>query len=308
MTTPASGRALGRLSPKRAPALRLALTGRVPDHPAAADHFARVSRWVLGGNDRFGTCGPTGAANSRLLTLLYLSGAVFTPTDEDVFDLYRRSGNPDFDPETGAGDNGVDLQTMLEAMHSGGLAGTKPVCFAQVDHTNLDEVRAAEAIFGSVLLGVVLDTAQQAQTDEGLWDYASSAVWGGHAVLSGRYTDDAVAEASDRTGVVTWAEVVDTTDRFLDLQLEEAWVIIWPEHLGDTTFLEGVDQARLRADYQALTGRSFPSGPVPQPDPGRVPDSADKALARKAHEFHAGTIGGHAMDRALQRWLRVRDL
>jgi hypothetical protein len=35
------------------------------------------------------------------------------------------------------------------------------------------------AIFGGVLHGVDLETAQQDQTDSGLWDYQRSGEWGG---------------------------------------------------------------------------------------------------------------------------------
>lgn len=324
MTDPAPGRRLGRRPPKRAPALQLfpSLTGIVPDHPASTDHFTSVEEWILGRNDEFGTCGPTSEANSRLLTTVYLTpDTVHRPTDDDVIDLYRRSGNPSFDPDTGEDDNGVDLQTMLEASLSGGIGGVKPVCFAQVDHTDRELILAAEAIFGSVILGVILDQVQQEQTDEGLWDYRQSPMWGGHAILSGRYShplgtlDDHTgtpvrALAEDRTGVITWATVVDVTDRFLDLQLEEAWVVVWPEHLGSTAFQQGVNLATLAADYTALTGRSFPVQPIPQPGPGpgRVPDDADRALAGVAKRFMTGHAGHRTMDRALRTWMAARRL
>ena len=44
------------------------------------------------------------------------------------------------------------------------------------------------------------------------------------------------------------------TDGFWANGVEEAWVVIWPEHLGTKEFLEGVDLAELAADYQAMTG------------------------------------------------------
>jgi hypothetical protein len=312
MTDPAPGRRLGRRPPKRAPALQLfpSLTGIVPDHPASADHFASVEEWILGRNDEFGTCGPTSEANSRLLTTVYLTpDKVHRPTDDNVIDLYRRSGNPLFDPDTGENDNGVDLQTMLEASLSGGIGGVKPVCFAQVDHTDRELILAAEAIFGSVILGVILDQVQQEQTNDGLWDYRQSPMWGGHAIMSGRYSDPDGTE-QDRTGVITWATVVDATDRFLDLQLEEAWVVIWPEHLGSTAFQQGVDLAILAADYKALTGREFPVQPIPRPGPGpgRVPDAADRALASVAKKFLTGHAGHRSMGLALQRWMAARGL
>jgi hypothetical protein len=287
-------RSLGLLPAKGAESIMLStergtLTGVRPSHSPTADHFAAIRTWVLGGNDRFGTCGPTSVANARRLITAYLAGAPDTFTDEQVFDLYRRSGNPNFDPATGADDNGVDMQTMCEALMSGGFAGVKPVCFAQVDATNLDDVRACEEIFGSVLLGVTLQDDQNVQTDTGLWHYSPSPTWGGHAIMSGRYTDPA-GTVDDRTGVISWRLVVDTADDFLVHQCDQVWVVIWPEHLGTKEFIEGVNLSVLAADYEALTGRPFPSvpQPVPVPDPvpsPGVPTKVDLALAKDAHAW-----------------------
>lgn len=282
-------RALGRRPPKNAPALRLSqfLTGQIPAHPLAANYLSQVHPWMLGANDRFGTCGPTYCANTCVLVFKALLGQSITVTDTAVFDLYRRSGNPDFDPATGAGDRGVDMQTMLEAWHAGGLEVThadgttevvKPVAFAKVDLSNIDEVRAAVAIFGSTGWGVNLENAQKTQTDAGgPWDYRRSGVWGGHAVLAGAYTSNAARGAPD-ISVVTWAEVMGTTDAFAGAQLEEAWVVILPAHLDHLGFLQGVDLTALADAYQKLTGRPLPlpaptppPGPPPAPQPGPAP-------------------------------------
>ena len=281
-----SQRATGRRSPKRAPAVRASriLTGVVPDHPPIADHFARVTDWGLYGNDRYGVCGPVSLANQRKLVTGYLTGVESSPDQDAVYDLYRRSGNPGFDPATGADDNGVDMQTMLEAAVAGGIGGVTPLGFAAVDHTSLEEIRAAVAVFGSVLYGVSLETAQEGQTDAGgPWDYKRSGEWGGHAVLGGRYVDSP-DDRADRTGVVTWAELIDMTDAFVSHQLEEVWVVVWPEHLSDATFLAGVDLEALAADYEALTGRPFPA-PVPAPPPPPPPSDPLRALGELLKQF-----------------------
>jgi hypothetical protein len=305
-------RALGTRPPKNAPALTLSieggtLTGVVPDAPAAVDHFAGIRAWHLGGNDRFGTCGPVSVANQRRLVTGYLTTQAGWYADEKIYDLYRRSGNPGFDPATGADDNGVDMQTMCEALLSGGFAGVKPVCFAKIDVSRIQDLRAAEAIFGSVLLGVTLDETQNAQTDAGLWEYQPSPVWGGHAVMSGRY-QDRVDDTQDRTGVITWAMTVDTTDAFLQYQLDEAWVVIWPEQLGTQEFQQGVNLDVLAADYTALTGRPFPVAPTPAPG---MPTVVDLELARSLHDWldHPGRFGRTAaLRRAGRAWLEQEGL
>lgn len=271
------GRRLGRrASDPQRPTLHLGnyLTGAVPAHPVAVDHFSKVTDWGLYSNDQYGVCGPTSVANSRKLTTRYLTSTEQSPSLDDVYDLYRRSGNPSFDPATDADDNGVDMATMLSAVLAGGIGGIQGVAYAKVDVTNLDEVRAALAIFGFLLLGVDLETAQQTQTDRGLWEYKRSGEWGGHAVLAGQYTS--AAHGAD-VSVITWADVVGTTDAFWTHQVQEAWVLVWPEHLGSAAFQQGVDLAALAADFESLTGRPFPTV-TPAPTPVPVPAPVDKSV------------------------------
>jgi hypothetical protein len=173
------------------------------------------------------------------------------PSQDEVFDLYRRSGNPNFDPATGVDDNGVNMQLMLQAVVSGGIGGVKGLGFAKVDTRNEEELKAAVAIFGFLLFGVNLENAQKTQTNSGVWDYSWSLAWGGHAILGAAYEANGI-------DVVTWAQRVRMTDRFVQKQLDEAWVLIWPEHLRDKTFLEGVDMQALAKDFSAITGRPFP--------------------------------------------------
>ncbi len=264
---------LGRRPPSNKPAIRFRAiwTGIVPEHPAAADHFAKVIDWGLYANDKYGVCGPVSIANQRKLITKYLTGAEISPVQDDVFDLYRRSGNRNFDPATGADDNGVDMQTMLEHVVEEGIGtGSNPVkaiAFAKVNVKNPDELRAATAIFGSMVLGVWLEDAQNAQTNAGLWDYVESPLWGGHAILHGRYKDEP-GDVNDRDGVITWGKIVDMTQAFMAHQLEEAWIVIWPENLGTVQFQQGIDLSALAAAYQALTERMLPIAPPPAPAAG----------------------------------------
>jgi hypothetical protein len=266
---------LGLLPPKGAPSLKLAsiLTGVMPTHPAAADNLSLVPAWILGQNDQFGDCGPVSIANMVLQVTTYLGDEPVHVTQADIFDLYRRSGNPGFDPKTDADDNGVDYQTMLEALLADGIGGKKPIAFAQIDPSNLEELRAAVAIFGGIGMGVVLEEAQKAQTPDGTWDYSPSAAWGGHAVFGGQYTTQ--PPAPDQLGLISWATEIETSDSFLRNQLGQAWVVIWPEHLGTKQFQEGVSIVALQAAFKQLTGRSLVIPPgVPSPTPAPTPSPA----------------------------------
>lgn len=270
-----------RHTDKSRPVVRLSLTGTVPAHPASADHFAQVPAWNGATNINYGTCGPCSVANHAILTWKYLLGLDISVKDADIYDLYRRSGNPNFDPATDADDNGVDMTVMLSALVKGGIRIThadkstevvKPLCFASTAPSQAD-LEAVTAIMGAGLLAVDLDVAQQSQTDAGLWDYATgSGSWGGHAICGGKYTGSSAAHTADES-VVTWQQVCGTTDSFIAHQLSELYVVVWPALWNTPAFVAGVDQAALAADYTALTGKPFPAPvpPAPTPPPAPVP-------------------------------------
>jgi hypothetical protein len=254
----------GRRPPKNAPALRLAsfLSSAVPAHPRSEDYLAKLTGWQMLGNDVAGDCNAVTWANMRRLVTAALSTEYY-PTQAQVWQFYQTQ-NPGFDPNgtsstNGPGsqdDQGMDVQTGLEYLHTtGGPDGVKAVAFAKVDHTNPDEVRAALAIFGGLWLGVMVLDANQQQFAKGhAWtDVAGSPIDGGHAILGGGYTTADVK-------FITWAKETEFAKSFWNgvVQgqplVQETWVVIWPEHLGSAAFQQGVNQAALAADYQALTG------------------------------------------------------
>jgi hypothetical protein len=256
----------GRRPPKNAPALRFAsfLRGEVPDHPASEDYLAKLPGWQMLGNDQVGDCNAVTWANLRRLVTASLATECY-PTQEQVWTFYQTQ-NPGFDPAgtkdtNGPGSNddqGMDIQTGLEYLHgTGGPDGVKAVAFAKVDHTNMAEVKAALAIFGGLWLGIQVLDANQDQFKEGkAWtDVAGSKIDGGHAILGGGYATD--------IKFITWAKETQFAQSFWtgvvdgNPLVEEAWVVIWPEHLGTKSFEDGVNQTELAADYQALTGSAL---------------------------------------------------
>jgi len=256
---------LGRRPPKNAPALRLGplLTGVIPAHPAVDDNLAKLTNWQMLGNDQYGDCVSVTAANVRRLVSAVLGGHEVYWTLGEVLEFYKTQ-NPGFPAE----DNGMDIQTALEYLVAhGGPDGVKAIAFAKVDHTNREEVKAAEAIFGYVWTGLEVQAANQQQFSQGRpWDYVpGSPIEGGHSVISGGY----LGQASNDVRSITWAEEISFTDNFWDNLVEEAWVVIWPEHLGSAAFLAGVDMAALAADYEAVTGNvlPLPTPPAPIPEP-----------------------------------------
>jgi hypothetical protein len=253
----------GRRPPKNAPALRFEsfLRTAVPDHPAREDYLAKLSGWQMLGNDVAGDCNAVTWANTRRLVTSALTTENY-PSQAQVWQFYQTQ-NPGFDPngsKDGHGpgsndDQGMDIQTGLEYLHgTGGPDGVNAVAFAKVDPTNKAEVEAALAIFGGLWLGIqVLDANQEEFAKGKAWtDVAGSPIDGGHAILGGGFTPDVrfITWAKETEfGRTFWNGVVQGTPL-----VEEAWVVIWPEHLGTAGFEQGIDQAQLAADYRALTG------------------------------------------------------
>lgn len=272
------------------------LTAAAFTPPASVDYASKVSEWVLGSNDRFGTCGPTSVANLALLVSTVLTGSATRYTDEEVFDLYRRSGNPNFDPKTGADDNGVIMADLLAALVKGGIGSgdrnVKAVAFGKVNPADEAQVFAAASLFGGVLIGANLRAAQETQFEAGKsWDYvARSKAWGGHAMLAAPDYTDAAGTTADRTGLVTWATLTDATDAFFDKQVDEAYVVIFPWHLGDARFLAGINLDTLAAEFKALTGRDFPVQPAPINPPAPTPPAPTPPAPAPAADFPAAAL------------------
>jgi hypothetical protein len=268
-------RKLGRRAPKKSPALRFSQfwSGAVPDHPDAVDYLARLQNWQMLGNNDFGDCVAVAAANLRRLISSQL-GLEDYPTQDEVFALYRTQ-NPNFQPNPNrpVEDNGMDIQTMLEYWHGNEWSGTKVVAFAAVDPTNLAELKAAIAIFGGVLPGVLVTQANDQEFSNGQpWDFVKrSRTLGGHCILGGGYQ----STTSGAMRFITWAKETQFTEAFIAHQFEECWIPIFPEHLGTKSFQQGVDLLALAAAYRDLTGKPLPvPTPVPVPDPVPVPSGA----------------------------------
>jgi hypothetical protein len=253
---------LGRRAPKNARALDLGkfLTGTIPTPPASVDDGAYFSGWQMLGNDVAGDCVAVTWANQRALVTAALEGTAHYPTQHQVWTFYKTQ-NPHFNPSgssttNGPGsqdDNGMDIQTALEHLTKvGGPDGTKAVAFARVNYQDEKQLRAAHAIFGQVWYGITVLDANQDEFNQGKpWKYVEdSPTEGGHSVTGIGYTPKDY-------NFVTWGKATEWTESVRRKLVEEAWIVIWPEHLGTTQFQEGVDLDQLASDYQAITGQKL---------------------------------------------------
>lgn len=262
----------GRKAPKEAPALMFssfvkdeALGGNLPVAPLAVDYGVQANlplQMLL--NDQYGTCVSATSGTQRALIGKLLAGSSYYPTDDEIATFYKTQ-NPNFPNQ----DEGMVIQTALEELQKNGdkyFDGKKIVAFAKVDFTNEAELRAAHAIFGQVWYGVNVLRANMIEFNRNQpWDYVpGSPVDGGHSITGVGYDQDDYK-------FITWAQETSWTEAFRRNQVEEAWVVIWPEHLGTTQFQAGVDLTALADAYQQLTGRTLPVPTPPQPTPNPSP-------------------------------------
>jgi hypothetical protein len=270
----------GRKPPVDKPRLKLASflkAGVIPDHPATVDYGAAIDSWQMLGNDRYGDCVAVTWANSRYLTTTYLAERATYPTLSQVLAFYKTQ-NPGFPSQ----DDGMVIQLALESLQKqGGPDGVKAIAFAEVDHTNIDEIRAAVAIFGGIWYGVDVTDTNEHEFPDRPWDYDPAGhVVGGHAIVGLGYDPN--------LRFITWAEETEFTDAFVQHQLEEAWVVVWPEHLGTRQFEQGIDVTKLATDFKALTGHGLPT---PTPPPGAAPFLGAAPLVVQHIESSAARAG-----------------
>lgn len=274
----------GRLSPRSesdAPRLKLAsflTSAAYPPAPAQLDYLSQVVDWPMYGNDQWGDCVWAMIGHTIEAATTYGQGMTVKVSEEAVLKGY--SDVTGFDPAAGPpGDNPTDqgtvIQDALNYWRKVGVGGHKILAFAQVDHTNLNEVKAALALFGHLQLGINFPDTAMDQFNEGRpWDVVPhSHIEGGHAINLGSYYK-----------AVTWAQVQEMTPAFWDTYVEEAWIAITPEWVRDNKNPEGLDTASVNQAFHDMTGQPGPF-PVVQPDDPPVPpapapehDTADAAL------------------------------
>jgi hypothetical protein len=260
----------GRREPKRAPAMQASRWLGVKaaySYPNAVDYLARTGPgWNMLGNDIASDCVSVTWANARRLVTT-VTGKPSYPGQAQVWQFYQTQ-NTGFDPAgtaqtNGPGsneDNGMDIQTALEALvTTGGPDGVKAVAFGAVDAKNIPQVKLALDVFGYLWTGINVLAANLTEFGNAQpWNYvAGSQNDGGHSVLTGGYGPQRPGALGGDERFITWAQETSFTDLFWQSQVEEAWVCIWPEHLGTAAFQAGVNAQALAADFHQLTGRTL---------------------------------------------------
>lgn len=233
------------------------------------------SGWGMYGNDEYGDCVIADCAHAEMLRTANV-GTIWIPTQLDVLALYAY-----FQGYTGdmraidaidqylmTHDNGCNELDVITYLTKIGWLGRKLDGSANLDPTQLDQLKWAVCIFGASRLGLNLPDSAQSQFEAGQpWDYQPGAILdGGHDVPVVKYDGQYFY-------VVTWGKLQPVTEAFLTAKypdgtpyLEEAHAELafdWVNAAG--TCPANLDLTKLVADLTAIV--------EPEPTPSPVPPS-----------------------------------
>jgi hypothetical protein len=139
--------------------------------------------------------------------------------------------------------------------------GKHALAFARVDPTKIQDVQMALTTFGSIWLGIKVYPTNHEQFQKGEhWTFSPSTAKGkgyGHAVVAGAYNPN--------FKIITWGKVASLSPEYWDghlpgekmLNVFEAYVVIWPEHIGTRRFMTGVSLQQLAEQYSKMTGKDL---------------------------------------------------
>ena len=219
--------------------------------PRQLDWYSHVASWPVYLNDQIGDCCFAEVGHQIESASTYVGTAVEV-SDQDVLAFYEMFGYVPGDPST---DNGAVIQDVLGAWRSTGIGGHRCLAFAEVDVTNLGEVKKACALFSSLDLGITVTQGDVDAFNSGQpWStaYAAGADAGGHSVELAGY---------DPFGgwVVTWGALQRFTWAWWKRAVQEAWLVVMPEWLNASEVApSGCDLHRLGVLMQAMTGDPNP--------------------------------------------------
>jgi hypothetical protein len=178
-----------------------------------------------------GDCTIAGPAHEEMEAAKNAGRPVPRFSAQTVIDQYiertKAANGTGYDPETGSGDTGLEIQAVNEWREQEGIAddaGNRYKIFKPIalEPGNIHEQWEANWLFEKVGLGLVLTEAQMTQFDERAqptWDYVA-----GSPEIGGHYVPEV-----GKLGLISWAEDVYYTPRFIEHQNDEAYAYIDPE-------------------------------------------------------------------------------
>lgn len=294
--------------------------------PVSVDYYSQVQNIGMLGNDNWGDCVEAGDGHVVEQQTRVGQGAEVVVTEDQALAAYTAITG--FDPNAGPPgqnptDNGTEIQTGLSWLRKTGFGGHVIAAFAQLDPSNISDVKLAVSEFGCISIGLAFPASAMDQFNNGQpWDVVQgSQIEGGHCVIVAGYDPNYLY-------VYTWGAVQKMTYAFWNEYVAgnggEAWAVISQDWVNKASGkdAEGVDLQAFGAQFAALTGQAnpFPAPapaptPVPVPPPAPVPvpapplDPAETVLVAAARKYLSNwwPLKPGYLTKALKGWLSDKD-
>lgn len=223
----------------------------LPVAPQALDWGSKVHVWGMMENDKLGDC-TCAAVGHIILSNTSHRAELVVPPDSKIVKLYEEVTNPPFNSENGENDNGaVELDVLNYLQKNKGYPFGKShrvLAYMAVNPKNIDHVKKAIFLFGSVYAGVDLPLTAQEQI---IWDTeegpeATPGSWGGHAVPFFGYDDK-------HASCVTWGNTKKATWEWFQEYVVECYAVVWCDWVETGRLSPGhFNLEQLLADVKAI--------------------------------------------------------
>lgn len=205
-----------------------------------------VPNWPMMMNDQIGDC-TCACAGHMVENWTVRTYGLAVPSDQDILTAY--SAVSGYDPTTGVNDNGAAITDVLAYWENPGIAGHKILAWAEVDTTNLVNVKQAISLFGGLDIGFNVPQSAMDEFGAGLpWNGTiDQNIVGGHSVPVFSY-------GSLGCTCVTWGKLQRMSWAFWNTYVDEAYACVTQDFItaANTSPIWGLDLATLNSDLQAL--------------------------------------------------------
>ena len=200
-----------------------------PAPAASPDWVTEVMRqspggWMMLANDAVGDCTIADCGHQEMLRTANV-GDITIPTTSQVLALY--SAITGYNPKDPSTDQGADELTVIQYLTATGWLGNRKLDgSANLDPTQLDQLKWAVCLFGASRLGLNFPDSAMNQFNAGdAWDYVAGAqLAGGHDVPIVKYDGDGTI------WIVTWGKLQPVTPAFMAAKFDDGMPYVEEAH------------------------------------------------------------------------------
>ena len=229
------------------------------------DRASKVTDWPMYANgpdpgnppaspDGIGDCTIAEAAHAFTALGVYAGKPQVLFSDAEVISVY--SDISGYNPSTGAGDDGCQMQDVLNYLRNTGMADVngnihKVTAYAALGNpADIQLLSQVLKTFGYVYVGINCPASAMDQFGNGPWTYEpGSPDEGGHCI--GLHRRQPYGSRVGVFGMATWGAIQPATIGFIQHYVEEAWAVVTPDWIeASGSSCDGVSLAQLESDMR----------------------------------------------------------